>query len=223
MKKEIAYFMRRLYRQKLTTTSGGNISVRKDKSVFITPSAIDKGEMLAEQVGELDLEGNIIESKHKLSIETAMHLAIYKARPDVSAIVHAHPPYGTAYASSNKTLNSKLTSEGRLVLGNIAFAKYALMGTQDLADLVANEAKNSNVILMENLSDYIRENVSNYGFPVSLKEAVKNFEREHIINVIKNNNYNKEETAKALVIGLSSLYRKMEELNIPTKFSENDF
>ncbi len=150
MKKEIAYFMRRLYRQKLTTTSGGNISVRKDKSVFITPSAIDKGEMLAEQVGELDLEGNIIESKHKLSIETAMHLAIYKARPDVSAIVHAHPPYGTAYASSNKTLNSKLTSEGSLVLGNIAFAKYALMGTQDLADLVANEAKNSNAILMEN-------------------------------------------------------------------------
>jgi len=150
MKKEIAYFMRRLYRQKLTTTSGGNISARKAKSVFITPSAIDKGEMLAEQVGELDLNGNIIESKHKLSIETAMHLAIYKARPDVSAIVHAHPPYGTAYASSNKTLNSKLTSEGRLVLGNIAFAKYALMGTQDLADLVANEAKNSNVILMEN-------------------------------------------------------------------------
>ena len=150
MKKEIAYFMRRLYRQKLTTTSGGNISVRKDKSVFITPSAIDKGEMLAEQVGELDLEGNIIESKHKLSIETAMHLAIYKARPDVSAIVHAHPPYGTAYASSNKTLNSKLTSEGRLVLGNIAFAKYALMGTQYLADVVAKQAQNSNVILMEN-------------------------------------------------------------------------
>ncbi len=81
----------------------------------------------------------------------------------------------------------------------------------------------NDIIKMENLSDYIKNNVSNYGFPVSLKEAVKNFEREHIINVIKNNNYNKEETAKALEIGLSSLYRKMEELKIPTKFSENDF
>ena len=150
MKKEIAYFMRRLYRQKLTTTSGGNISAKKGKSIFITPSAIDKGEMLTEQVGELDLDGNVIESKHKLSIETAMHLAIYKARPDVSAIVHAHPPYGTAYASSSKTFDSKLTSEGRLVLGEIAFAKYALMGTQGLADIVAKQAKNSNIILMEN-------------------------------------------------------------------------
>ena len=150
LKKEIAYFMRRLYRQKLTTTSGGNISAKKGNSVFITPSAIDKGEMMTEQVGEVDLEGTIINSKHKLSIETAMHLAIYKARPDIQAIVHAHPPYGTAFASSNKTLNSELTSEGRLVLGNIAFAKYELMGTQELANVVAEQSKTSNVILMEN-------------------------------------------------------------------------
>jgi len=150
MKKEIAYYMRRLYRQKLTTTSGGNISAKQDNMVFITPSGIDKGEMQTEQVGELDLEGNIIASKHKLSTETPMHLAIYKARPDVKAIVHAHPPYGTAYASSNKSLNSNLTSEGRLVLAKIAFAKYALMGTQKLAEVVANEAKDSNIILMEN-------------------------------------------------------------------------
>ena len=150
MKKEIAYFMRRLYRQKLTTTGGGNISAKKDKTVFITPSGIDKGEMLTEQVGEVDLEGNIINSTHKLSTETAMHLAIYKTRPDIQAIVHAHPPYGTAFASSNKTLNSELTSEGRLVLGNIAFAKYELMGTQELANVVAEQSKVSNVILMEN-------------------------------------------------------------------------
>ena len=150
MKKEIAYYMRRLYRQKLTTTSGGNISAKQDNAVFITPSGIDKGEMQTEQVGEIDLEGNIIESKHKLSTETPMHLAIYKVRPDVKAIVHAHPPYGTAFAASNKTLSSDLTSEGRLVLGDIAFAKYALMGTQDLADMVANSAQKSNIILMEN-------------------------------------------------------------------------
>ena len=150
MKKEIAYYMRRLYRQKLTTASGGNISAKQNNMVFITPSGIDKGEMQTEQVGEIDLEGNIIESKHKLSMETPMHLAIYKVRPDVKAIVHAHPPYGTAFAASNKTLSSDLASEGRLVLGDIAFAKYALMGTQDLADMVANSAQKSNIILMEN-------------------------------------------------------------------------
>lgn len=150
MRKDIAYYMRRLYRQKLTTTSGGNISAKNKKSIFITPSGIDKGEMLSEQVGELDLNGNIIKSSHKLSMETPMHLAIYKIRPDIKAIVHAHPPYATAFASSNKKLDSNLTSEGRLVLGDIAFAKYALMGTQELADIVALSAKNSNIIMMEN-------------------------------------------------------------------------
>jgi len=79
-----------------------------------------------------------------------MHLAIYKARPDIKAIVHAHPPYATSYASSNKKLNSALTSEGRLILGNIAYADYALMGTDDLAKVVAKASIDSNVILMEN-------------------------------------------------------------------------
>jgi len=150
MKKEIAYYMRRLYRQKLTTTSGGNISVKKENVVFITPSGIDKGEMETNQVGEIDLNGNIVESPYELSMETPMHLVIYKARPDVKAIVHAHPTYATAFASSNKKMDSNLTSEGRLILGDIAFAKYALMGTQELADIVAQSAKNSNVIIMEN-------------------------------------------------------------------------
>ena len=120
---------------------------------------------------------------------------------------------------------------GKKILGVKNEAMKALVnhnwrgGVRELENIIERAVifSTEDVILMENLSDYIRENVSNYGFPVSLKEAVKNFEREHIINVIKNNNYNKEETAKALVIGLSSLYRKMEELNIPTKFSENDF
>ncbi len=150
MKKNIAYYMRRLYRQKLTTTSGGNISAKKGNSVFITPSGIDKGEIQAQQIGEINLKGDIIDSNYKLSTETPMHIEIYKTRPDIKAIVHAHPPYATAFASSNKKLDSNQTSEGRLILGKIAFAKYELMGTQKLANVVAEESRNSNVILMEN-------------------------------------------------------------------------
>ncbi len=150
MKKDIAYYMRRLYRQKLTTTSGGNISTKKGNSIFITPSGIDKGEMQIEQIAEINQEGDIIKSPYQLSTETPMHLSIYKSRPDVCAIVHAHPPYATAFASSSKKLDSNLTSEGRLILGEIAFAKYALMGTQELANIVAKSSEHSNVILMEN-------------------------------------------------------------------------
>ena len=120
---------------------------------------------------------------------------------------------------------------GKKILGVDNDAMRALInhnwrgGVRELENIIERAVifAPGDIIKIEDLSDYIKENVSNYGFPVSLKESVKNFEREHIINVIKNNNYNKEETAKALEIGLSSLYRKMEELNISTKFGENDF
>lgn len=74
-----------------------------------------------------------------------------------------------------------------------------------------------NVITPSDLTDHIRGNIVEHGFPDSLKEALKSFEREHIIKVIKKYEYNKEEASKALNIGLSSLYRKMEELGISTK------
>ena len=72
-------------------------------------------------------------------------------------------------------------------------------------------------IRLTNLTDYIRSDFNTHKFPDSLKDAIRNFEREHIASVIKNHNYSKEEAAKALSIGLSSLYRKIEELNIPSK------
>ncbi|MCO6473277.1 MAG: sigma-54-dependent Fis family transcriptional regulator [Melioribacteraceae bacterium] len=74
-----------------------------------------------------------------------------------------------------------------------------------------------NVIKPDDLTDHIRGNVVEHGFPDSLKDALKSFEREHILKVIKKYEYNKEDASKALNIGLSSLYRKMEELGISTK------
>jgi two-component system response regulator PilR (NtrC family) len=76
------------------------------------------------------------------------------------------------------------------------------------------------IIKPENLSDNLRGSYSAANFPDSLKDAVKNFEREHILRIFKKCNYNKEEAAKILDIGLSSLYRKMEELDISTKIKE---
>jgi len=148
---EIAYWMRRLYRQKLTTTSGGNISARVGNRVFITPSGIDKARLRESDIAEIDLSGQIIHSKHPLSMETPMHLAIYLARPDILAIVHAHPPFATALAcATNPSLDTALTSEGRLVLGEIGWAAYELMGTKLLAQKVADTAVRHQVILMQN-------------------------------------------------------------------------
>ncbi len=81
---------------------------------------------------------------------------------------------------------------------------------------------NKDVLSVDNLSDYVRGEATMHGYPDSLKDALRSFEYEHILKTIKKYEYNKEEAAKALEIGLSSLYRKMDELNIPTKSPKDD-
>lgn len=150
-RKEIAYFMRRLYKRGLTTTSGGNISMKLSNGmVLITASQTDKGRMKAADVGMTDMHGRNLSTSQKLSMETGMHLAVYKARPDVCAIVHAHPPVATSFAVAHKSINTALMGESRAVLGDIAVAPYKLMGTPDLAETVATHLGQVNVVLLSN-------------------------------------------------------------------------
>ncbi|HOI31910.1 MAG: class II aldolase/adducin family protein [Bacteroidales bacterium] len=150
-KKEIAYFMRRLYKRGLTTTSGGNISVKLPNGmVLITASQTDKGRMKASDVGMTDIHGRNLSNKLKLSMETGMHLAVYKNRPEVHAIVHAHPPLATSFAVAHKSINVNLMGESRAVVGKIATAPYQLMGTLALAEVVATEITTANAVLLAN-------------------------------------------------------------------------
>jgi L-fuculose-phosphate aldolase len=150
-KKEVAYFMRRLYNKNLTTTSGGNISIkREDGLILITPSGTDKGRMRSDRVGILSIAGENQTPHLKPSMESGMHIAIYNRRPDIKAIIHAHPPIASAYTAMRKSINCTLTSEARAILGTPMVAPYALMGTSLLADRVAETVKHANVILMEN-------------------------------------------------------------------------
>ena len=154
IRKEVARFMRRLYNRGLTTASGGNISVRLEKGIFITPSALDKGLIRSKQVGMLTWEGKNLTPELKPSIESAMNLAIYQMRPDVKAIVHAHPPVATSFTAMRKAIDCTLIAEARAVLGTPVIAPYALMGTAELAAVAAAAAvavaDKPNVILLEN-------------------------------------------------------------------------
>lgn len=150
LKKEIAYFMRRLYKRGLTTTFGGNISVRFQDFVLITASQTDKGRMKAADICVLNPAGYQLDKKLKISMETAMHLAIYSARPNVSAIVHAHPPVSSSFSVSHQNINTRLTAEAWAVLGDVARADYALMGTAGLAQTVSNAIANAAVVVMDN-------------------------------------------------------------------------
>jgi len=86
----------------------------------------------------------------KPSIESGMHIAIYKKRPDVNAIVHAHPTVATAFTALHKSINCTLIAEARAILGTPKLAPYALMGTPSLADIVAESIADTNILLLEN-------------------------------------------------------------------------
>ena len=150
-RKEVARFMRRLYKHGLTTTSGGNISFRiSDELILITPSATDKGRMKWKEVGMVTILGENLTPHLRPSIETAMHLAIYKKKKDATAIVHAHPVFASLFTAIRAKINTNLTAEARAILGDPLFVKYAVMGSIALADVAAENILKSDILLLEN-------------------------------------------------------------------------
>jgi L-fuculose-phosphate aldolase len=147
----VASLMSRLYTCRLTTTSGGNISLRLTDDLFcITPSKLDKANLVGQQVAVVTMEGENLTPDLPLSIESEMHRKALSARTDIRAVVHAHPCYASAFTAMNRPINTKLLAESWFLLEEPAFAPYQRMGTIDLAQEVALCLKGSNVVLMEN-------------------------------------------------------------------------
>ncbi len=150
-RKEVAHFMRRLYKHGLTTTSGGNISLKlSDDIILITPSATDKGRMKWKEVAILNIHGENFTPDLKPSIETEMHLSIYRKKNDIQAIVHAHPVFASLFTAIKAKINTNLTAEAKAILGDPLFVKYAVMGSLALADVVSENILKSNILLLEN-------------------------------------------------------------------------
>lgn len=151
-KHAVADCMNRLYEKGLTTTSGGNISLRiSSVLILLTPSATDKGRMRADQIAEIAMDGTNHTPQLKPSIETSMHLEIHRRHPHVQAIVHAHPPMASTFVAARKPINVRLIAEAYAIVGEPEYAPYALMGTPGLADSVAGcFKKHTTCVLMEN-------------------------------------------------------------------------
>jgi L-fuculose-phosphate aldolase len=150
-RKEVAKFMRRLYSHGLTTTTGGNVSLKiTDNLIAITPSATDKGNMKWKEVGLMTMSGENLTPELKPSIESEMHLSVYRKKEEVKAIVHAHPTFATAFTAMKNRINIKLTAEACAILEEPTFVPYALMGTKKLAELVSNCIDKSDILLLEN-------------------------------------------------------------------------
>ena len=139
LRKELAEFSRRAFQRGLVSGTGGNISVRIPDTdrVLITPSGVSLGDVEPEANLLVDLEGTILENPLGLtpSKETSFHLAVFKLRPDVGAVVHVHPPYATAYSTREKPL-PLVTVQSRVTLKEVPWIDCALPGSKDLCGFV---------------------------------------------------------------------------------------
>lgn len=148
---QIVLVIGRIYNRGLTTTSGGNISIiDNDGDIWITPAGVDKGSLRPSDIMCIKKDGSVI-GKHKPSSEFPFHKAIYDMRPDIKAIIHAHPPALVSFSIVRKIPNTNIISQAKHICGPIGYAEYEIPGSHALGERIAQEFdKGYMAIIMEN-------------------------------------------------------------------------
>jgi len=121
-----------------TLETWGNISYRdpETQKVYLTPSGMNYATLTEDDVVVVDLEGNILEGHRKPTIETSMHLAIYRARPEINAIIHTHPVQSQVFAVLHRSIPPVIDEAAQVLGGEVRVADYALPGSRELAENV---------------------------------------------------------------------------------------
>jgi len=138
-----------LYEKNLLAGFDGNISLRFGEQILITASETYKGFLSKADLVLIDYHGNVIEGSKKPSTEFRLHAKVYQERPDVQAVIHAHPPKSTAMTIAEIPFIPCLTAEAYLMLGLIPAAPYQAPGRQELADSIEPYVNQSDVILLQ--------------------------------------------------------------------------
>ena len=151
LKKEIIEIGRRMYEQGYVVANDGNISVRANQdTIWVTPTGVSKGYMSEDMMVKMKLDGSIIEGTHKPSSEVKMHLRVYRENPSVCAVVHAHPPMGTAFAASGLSLDEPILSETASLLGSIPLVPFSTPGTEEVPNAIAPYCNTHCALLLAN-------------------------------------------------------------------------
>lgn len=149
---QINIIIGRIYRSGMTTTSGGNVSIRDDNGdIWITPSGVDKGNLTTKDIMCVKNDGTIT-GPHKPSSEYPFHKAIYETRPEIKAVIHAHPPALVAFSIAGAVPDTKIIPQAYNVCGDIGFAPYGTPGSEDLGQKIAAQFKDKRyrAVIMEN-------------------------------------------------------------------------
>jgi L-fuculose-phosphate aldolase len=150
-REEIVRYGRMLHERCFVAAMDGNLSVRLgDDRIVVTPTALSKGAMRPADMVVVDMDGHRVSGRRNVTSEIGMHLLIYRLRPDVQAIVHAHPPTATGFAAAGIALTEPLVCEVVMGLGCIPLARYGTPGTSELAGTLEPYVPNYDAILMSN-------------------------------------------------------------------------
>jgi L-fuculose-phosphate aldolase len=140
-----------IYEKGWVAMNDGNLSIRmEDDRLLCTPTMISKGRVTHDDVIVCDMDGKKVQGQRERTSEIAMHITVYEKRPDVKAVVHAHPPVATGFATAGRALDKALLPEVVIQLGAVPLAAYGLPGTAALSDGMMPYIDNYDAILLEN-------------------------------------------------------------------------
>jgi L-fuculose-phosphate aldolase len=152
-RREIVEVCRRLYDRGLIAGPDGNVSVRiKEDRILVTPAGLSKVDVRASDLVELQLEHEHEKSskgKGQESSEVEVHFAAYAIRPDIRAVVHAHPPVATGFSVAGETVEHPMLAELKYGVGTVPLVPYAQPGSRALAELAAESLRSYDVVLLQ--------------------------------------------------------------------------
>ncbi len=148
--REILLVAKRLDEKQLLNAVEGNISIKRDGLIYVTPSAKNKAFLTEDMIAITDLDGNQVGGSLKATSELRLHVLTYRMREDIGGIVHAHPPYLTAHAVCGMPVETRAYPEMMFKYGRIEVAGYGRPGTDDICRDLGPILEHSNVALLEN-------------------------------------------------------------------------
>ena len=153
IKKQICEIGRRIYDRGMVASNDGNISVKIGPDEFLcTPTGVSKGFMTPEYICKVNSKGEVLQAYEgfRPSSEIKMHMRVYKERPDVVSVVHAHPMYATGFAIAGIPLTAPIMPEAVIALGCVPIAEYGTPSTEEIPDNVAKYLQHYDAVLLEN-------------------------------------------------------------------------
>ena len=142
---------KRMYDRGYVASNDGNLSVRlSEDRLLITMTGVSKGFLTPEKLIVVDYDGRVISGNYVPSSEMKMHLMVYRERPDVHAVAHAHPPTATGFAVAGENLPDTLLPEVIVSLGFVPIAPYGTPGTMELVESLRQYVRDYDAVLLEN-------------------------------------------------------------------------